>query len=161
MYLPNLYIAYTYLPNLSTWAGYDRGSIFKRSLTGLDSEFSISLDWKPNQGWRPSLPYYLPIAGGRIRGFIPFPMVLEFCENAVSLIQDLNSCDCVHFLQRKQLHHRHLFIKACKLVTFLCVNIWEFNFRTFGFTYFLYVVDSLEFFTRSNRIGRIFKHFTH
>ena len=28
----------------------------------------------------PSLPYYLPIAGGRIIGFIPFPRVLARCE---------------------------------------------------------------------------------
>ena len=28
----------------------------------------------------PSLPYYLPIAGGRIIGFIPFPRVLVLCE---------------------------------------------------------------------------------
>ena len=27
-----------------------------------------------------SLPYYLPIAGGRIIGFIPFPLVLVLCE---------------------------------------------------------------------------------
>ena len=28
----------------------------------------------------PSLPYYLPIAGGRIIGFIPFPRILVLCE---------------------------------------------------------------------------------
>ena len=28
----------------------------------------------------PSLPYYLPIAGGRIIGFIPSPGVLVLCE---------------------------------------------------------------------------------
>ena len=28
----------------------------------------------------PSLSYYLPIAGGRIIGFIPFPRVLVQCE---------------------------------------------------------------------------------
>ena len=28
----------------------------------------------------PSLPFYLPIAGGRIIGFIPFPKVLVLCE---------------------------------------------------------------------------------
>ena len=28
----------------------------------------------------PSLPYYLPLAGGRIIGFIPFPGVLVLCE---------------------------------------------------------------------------------
>ena len=32
------------------------------------------------QSEEPSLPYYLPIAGGRIIGFIPFPRVLVLCE---------------------------------------------------------------------------------
>ena len=36
----------------------------------------------------PSLPYYFPIAGGRIIGFIPFPRVLVLCEIAISLGQD-------------------------------------------------------------------------
>ena len=29
---------------------------------------------------KPNLPYYLPIPGGRIIGFIPFPTVLVLCE---------------------------------------------------------------------------------
>ena len=41
-----LYISQTiyllYLPNPSARAGYDTKSIFKRSLTGLNSEFSFS-----------------------------------------------------------------------------------------------------------------------
>ena len=32
----------TYLPNPSAWAGYDTRSIFKRDLTGLNSEVSFS-----------------------------------------------------------------------------------------------------------------------
>ena len=32
----------SYLPNPSARAGYDTRSIFKRSLTGLNSEFSFS-----------------------------------------------------------------------------------------------------------------------
>ena len=34
--------AYPYLPNTSARAGYDTRSIFKQSLTGLNSEFSFS-----------------------------------------------------------------------------------------------------------------------
>ena len=60
--------------NPSARAGYDTRSIFKRSLTGLNSEFSFS------KAEEPSPPYYLPIAGGRIFGFIPFPRVLLLCE---------------------------------------------------------------------------------
>ena len=69
-----------YLPNPSTRAGYDTRSIFKRSLTGLNSEFSFSLTCCLTKAEEPSLPYYLPIAGGRIIGFIPFPRVLVLCE---------------------------------------------------------------------------------
>ena len=39
-----------------------------------NSEFSFT------KAEEPSLPYYLPIAGGRIIGFIPFPRVLVLCE---------------------------------------------------------------------------------
>ena len=38
---PMLHHPLSYLPNLSARAGYDTRSIFKRSLTGLNSEFSF------------------------------------------------------------------------------------------------------------------------
>ena len=66
--------------NPSARAGYDTRSIFKRSLTGLTSEFSFSLASCLTKAEEPSLPYYLPIAGGRIIGYIPFPRVLVLCE---------------------------------------------------------------------------------
>ena len=62
------------------WTGYDTRSIFKRSLTGLNSEFSFSKTSCLTKAEEPSLSYYLPIAGGRIIGFIPFPRVLVLCE---------------------------------------------------------------------------------
>ena len=43
-------------------------------------EFSFPSRHLPYYGQRASLPYYLPIAGGRIIGFIPFPRVLALCE---------------------------------------------------------------------------------
>ena len=49
---------------------------FKRSLTGLNSEFYFSLTSCLTKAEEPRLPYYLPIGGGRIIGFIPFPRVL-------------------------------------------------------------------------------------
>ena len=61
--------------NSSARAGYDTRLIFKRSLTGLNSETSCL-----TKAEEPSLPYYLLIAGGRIIGFIPFPKVLALCE---------------------------------------------------------------------------------
>ena len=66
--------------NLSARAGFDTRSIFKWSLTGLNSEFSFSKTSCFTKAEEPSLPYYLPIAGGRIIGFIPFPRVLVLCE---------------------------------------------------------------------------------
>ena len=86
--------------NPSARAGYDTRSIFKRSLTGLISEFSFSYTSCLTKAEEPNLSYYLPIAGGRIVGFIPFPRVLVRCENAISRVQVLNSCRRVHFLRR-------------------------------------------------------------
>ena len=65
--------------NPSARAGYDTRSIFKRSWTGLNSDFSFSYTSSLTKAKKPSLSYYLPIAGGRI-GFIPFPRVLVLCE---------------------------------------------------------------------------------
>ena len=70
----------TTFTNPSAWAGYDTRSFFKRRLTGLNSEFSFSLTSCLTKAEEPSLPYYLPIAGGGIIGFIPFPKVLVLCE---------------------------------------------------------------------------------
>ena len=66
--------------NPSARTGYDTRSIFKWSLTGLNSEFSFSWTGCLTKAEEPSLPYYLPIAGGGIFGFIPFPRVLVLCE---------------------------------------------------------------------------------
>ena len=73
-------LPHTYLPNPSARAGYDTRSVFKRSLTGLNSEFFFSYTSCLTKAEEPSLPYYLPIAGGRIIEFIPFPRVLVLCE---------------------------------------------------------------------------------
>ena len=72
----------TIFTNPSTRAGYDIRSIFKRSLTGLNSEFSFSQINCLTKAEEPSLPYYLPIAGGRIIGFIPFPKGISAMWNA-------------------------------------------------------------------------------
>ena len=68
------------ITNPSAQAGYDTRSIFKRSLTGLNSKFSFSYTCCLTKAEKPSLSYYLPIAGGRIIGFIPFLWVLVLCE---------------------------------------------------------------------------------
>ncbi len=66
--------------NPSARAGYDKRSIFKQSLTGFNSEFSFSYASCLTKAEEPSRSYYLPIAGGRIIGFIPSPRVLVLCE---------------------------------------------------------------------------------
>ena len=66
--------------NPSSQVGYDSRSMFKRSLTGFNSEFSFSLTSCFTKAEEPSLSFYLPIAGGRIIGFIAFPRVLVLCE---------------------------------------------------------------------------------
>ena len=52
----------------------------KVSLTGLNSVFFFSYTSCLSKAKEPSLPYYLPITGGRIFGSIPFPRVLVLCE---------------------------------------------------------------------------------
>ena len=69
-----------YLPNPSAGAWCDPRLIFKRILTGLNSEFSFSSTGCHTKAKEPSLLYYFPIAGGRIIGQIPFQRVLALCE---------------------------------------------------------------------------------
>ena len=80
-----------------------QGQFFKRSLTGLNSEFSLSKTSFLTKTEEPSLPYYLSIAGGRIIGFIPFPTVLVLCEMLSVLSRNWTriavsiSCDDNHY----------------------------------------------------------------
>ena len=73
-------MVFTYLPNPSARAGCDTRSIFKRSLAGLNLEFFFSKTNCHTKDEEPSLSYYLPRAGRRIIGLIPFPSVLRLCE---------------------------------------------------------------------------------
>ena len=74
------YVDRYYLPTPPLGQDMTQGQFFKRSLTGLNSEFSFSSTSCLAKAEEPSLSYYLPIAGGRIIGFIPFPRVLVLCE---------------------------------------------------------------------------------
>ena len=59
--------------------GCDKRSVFKRSLTGLNSEIFFSLISCHTKVKEPSFPYYLNI-GGRIVGLMPFTRVLVLRE---------------------------------------------------------------------------------
>ena len=70
---------------------------FKQSLTGANSEFSFSLTSCYIKVKKHSLPYYLPIARGRIVGFILFRMKLELCGmqtalSRISLMSKVFAC---------------------------------------------------------------------
>ena len=89
---------YIYLPNPSIWAGYDTGSIFlKCSLTGLNfpSPRLVASSRPKNQS------ALLFTHSWRENNWIhTFPKGLSAMWNAISLVQDLNSCCRVHFLRR-------------------------------------------------------------
>ena len=75
-----IYTQLSYLLTPPLGQDMTQGQFFKRSLTGLNSEFSFSKTSCLTKTEEPRLPYYLPTAGGGIIGFIPFPRVLVLCE---------------------------------------------------------------------------------
>ena len=100
-----------------------QGQFFKRSLTGFNSEFSIYSTSCLTKAEEPSLPYYLPIAGRRIIGFIPFPRVLVLCE--MQSVQDMKSCRQFQF-------YWNFFIQDSLTLNFIAVKtriilIWIFR----------------------------------
>ena len=74
------FLLLSYLPTPPLGQDMTQGQFFKWSLTGLNSEFSFSWTSCLTKAEEPSLSNYLPIAGGRIIGFIPFLRVLVLCE---------------------------------------------------------------------------------
>ena len=90
----------SYLPNPSARAGYDTRSIFKRSLTGLSSEFSFSYTSCLIKAEEPSLPYYFTHSWRENNWIHTFPKGISAMWNAIGLVQVLNSCHRVHFLRR-------------------------------------------------------------
>ena len=76
-----IYIYIYIYTNPSARAGCDTRSIFKRTLNpGLNPEFSFSSAGCHTNAKKPSLPYYLPIAGWRTVRKIPFQRVLMWWE---------------------------------------------------------------------------------
>ena len=71
------YTIYIYIYNIYI---YIYIYIYKRSLASMNWEFSFSYTGCHIKVKESSLPYYLPIAGGRIVGVIPFPKIFVLCE---------------------------------------------------------------------------------
>ena len=72
--LPCAWLTYVCIyPIFPPRAGCYLGLVFKLSEAGLISEFSFSLTGYLTQAKESILPYHLPIAKGRIDGFMPFP----------------------------------------------------------------------------------------
>ena len=57
-----------------------QGVKFKAEFNCFEFRVFLLLHWLPNWGWGTHSAQLLPIAGGRIRGLIPFPRVLVLCE---------------------------------------------------------------------------------
>ena len=75
-----IHLIYVYLPNPSAQARCDTRSIFNKSLTGLNSDFSLYLTVWHIKVKEFYLLGHLLTAGGRIVGCIPLPTVLALCE---------------------------------------------------------------------------------
>ena len=80
-----------YITNHSAQAAWDTRSIFKKSLTGLNLEFSFSLTCCHTKVKELSLLNCLPIAGQRIVGFISFPKVWVLHEMQTASFRILNT----------------------------------------------------------------------
>ena len=65
--------------NSTSRTGHNTRSIFMQSLTGWNSKISFSTGCHTKVKEH-CLPYYLPITGERIIGFIAFPKLLALCE---------------------------------------------------------------------------------
>ena len=71
---------YISIPTPLPWVGCNTRSIFKCSLTNLNSDFSFSQIGCQTKVKKLSLFYSLSIAGREIVGWISFPRLLQLCE---------------------------------------------------------------------------------
>ena len=85
--------------NPSARAGYDTRSIFKRSLTGLNSEFSFSYTSCLTKAVRTQSALLFAHSWRENNWIHTFPKGISAMWNAICLVQDLNSSRRVHFLR--------------------------------------------------------------
>ena len=88
-------ISWSYLPNPSARVGYDTWSVFKRSLTSLNTEFFFSKTSCVPKAEEPSLSFYWPIAGEKNNWIHTFPkgisaMLRTWTRVGVSISYDDN-----------------------------------------------------------------------
>ena len=127
-----------------------QGQFFKRSLTGSNSEFSFSYTSCLTKAEEPSLPYYLPIAGGRIIGFIPFPKYVKCNQSRIwTRVAVSNSCDDNHYTTGTSTARRLLFVVSkCHFVSVVpWRNILKYLQKCEGCTHFcdtLYIFLSMD-----------------
>ena len=126
----------------SARAGCDTRSIFKQSFAGLNSEFSFSETSCLTKAEEPSPSYYLPIAGGRIIRFIPFPRVLVLCEME-SVSSRIWTCVAV-FIFYNDNHYttgnliEYLIVTYCKPTNVLDIDLIVYLIMHSIVTYILY-----------------------
>ena len=77
-------IAFVHLTSLPQ-VGYGTRTIIKQSKAGLDLEFSFLNCCLTVVKKKPSLPHYLPVAGKRRDGFMPFLRALVQSETQTAL----------------------------------------------------------------------------
>ena len=87
--------SYIFTQPLRSGRIWHRVNLFKRSLTGLNSETSCL-----TKAEEPSLSYYFTHSWRENNRIHTFPKGISAMWNAISLVQDLNSCRHVCFLRR-------------------------------------------------------------
>ena len=129
-----------------------------------------SRDLLPHECSRTSLSYYLPIAGGRIIGFIPFPRVLVLCKmqsvssriwtrTAVFISYDDN-----HYTTGVMIHNQadelkkncdvSLLSRQRVFFLFLSISMWQAT-NHMSHSFFLFPLNFFSFFKDYNKKRQI------
>ena len=93
-------------------------------LAEFKSEFSFSNTGCLTEARENSLPYYLPIAGGRIIGSIPFPRILVLCEiqSRFELVSPSPFPTTINITQRVPSFYEDMYEQVCMHVC-VCVCV--------------------------------------
>ena len=90
----------------------------------------LLLDLLPHQGWSTQSVLLFTHSWRESNWIHTFPKGISAMWNAISLVQDLNSCCRVHFLRWEPLHHGHLPMTVkkhlLKIQVTVCHLYWTF-----------------------------------